>query len=252
VSKPTSRLRHRLSAVAALGRHTPDGVGRSGSIGGHQVQEFASRRFAYYTRNPDPSLAVRTVWGTEDLQSKYGGKLVAAVDTSSHRYLLKSTSSGGGCASCGSTVRGGRRDFDHPAGGGPPKVFKAPWLVTVGEDGKVVQKKKWSEFPTGSRLRHAWLNLALAGQKKWAYLDAPYDKGGKVHLCVAARASPGKIASYPIETEPGAAPVCYTLFAFSPDESEGWLSQVVDFGKTTNLNQYSSPLCYASLRKIRL
>jgi len=153
-------------ADAILAKHDTD------SIGGQQVQEFASRRFAYYTRNPDPSLAASTVWGAEELQSKYGGKQVAVVDTSSHKYMLKSASAGGGCATCGSTVRGGRHDYyyldvSHGASRAVNDVVRLDIDDTVDANGVGALRTIFGVSRSGQKLRQVLITDPAGTPQLW-------------------------------------------------------------------------------------
>ena len=98
------------SAEAILAEGDDDGNS------GHHIKDFASRRFTYYTTNLDTNQAVATVWGSENLQAKYGGRQTAEVDASASRHMVKSEVVGG-CSSCGLTGGVGRTyyylDIDH-------------------------------------------------------------------------------------------------------------------------------------------
>jgi hypothetical protein len=142
--------------------------------------------------------------------------------------------------------------FDHPADGGPPKVFRPPWLVTLTQDGRIVRKVEWAYFPTGSRNRHAGANLAIIGKERWAFLDA-FAQDNKVHLCVGSRSTPGIVRTYLLDADPNKAACCYTLFAFSPDENEVWLSQLVDGSNAaTDRQPHSASIFRSRLKKVSL
>jgi RHS repeat-associated protein len=85
-------------------------AGDSDGDANFKILDFASRHFAYNTSNLDTAEAVATVWGSENLQSKYGGNEVTEVDSSIPRYMVKSALVGG-CGSCGSAVHGSRHNY---------------------------------------------------------------------------------------------------------------------------------------------
>ena len=106
----------------------------------HTIQEYASRRFTYYTTDvktnnsgvgteQDPKCV--TVWAPsgENLQSKYGGTEADEVDSGTGKYLVK-TETVGSCASCGGGGDSVTRQYyymqlDH----GTPDPNEVVWLV---------------------------------------------------------------------------------------------------------------------------
>ena len=120
------------SAEAILAEGDDDGNS------GHHIKDFASRRFTYYTTNLDTNQAVATVWGSENLQAKYGGRQTAEVDASASRHMVKSEVVGG-CSSCGLTGGVGRTyyylDIDHGAKPGVNDVVRLVVEDTVDANG---------------------------------------------------------------------------------------------------------------------
>ena len=87
----------------------------------HQIKEYASRRFLYYTvdlktdnsgagTSGDPKCV--TVWNAqgENLQSKYGGTNAVEYHVDNHIQLVKKEIAGG-CAGCGSSDGGVSREY---------------------------------------------------------------------------------------------------------------------------------------------
>jgi hypothetical protein len=120
--------------------------------------------------------------------------------------------------------------YARPPDGGGPKVFKPPWLVTIDQDGKVVEKREWPEFAFGSLLPHEWLSLAIIGKDKWPFMDTQSDER-QGRLCVLSRSDPKKMETYIIDSKAEKEPVEYVVYAFSPNESVVWLGQFANFSE---------------------
>ncbi|MCL2711149.1 MAG: hypothetical protein FWE95_09745, partial [Planctomycetaceae bacterium] len=79
---------------------------------GNSVVSYASRSFIYYTSNLTTNGNVTTTWGSENLQTKYGGSEraeLASGDTSAYFGRVQSESVHTGCLSCGGSSSGGKK-----------------------------------------------------------------------------------------------------------------------------------------------
>ena len=73
---------------------------------GFVIEDYASRVYTYYTSNLNTGLSVSTPWGTQNLQSKYGGSNMPEVDPTSGVGRVKTVSFTGGCGGCGGSSNG--------------------------------------------------------------------------------------------------------------------------------------------------
>ncbi|MDR0608960.1 MAG: hypothetical protein LBG58_02525, partial [Planctomycetaceae bacterium] len=75
--------------------------------GGKTISDYSSRVFTYYDYTINTNSNISTVWGTENLSSKYGGNDRNEVPTYPYLGLVKSESVNTGCSSCGGSSSGG-------------------------------------------------------------------------------------------------------------------------------------------------
>jgi hypothetical protein len=130
----------------------------------HQIKEYASRRFTYYTvdvktdnsgagTSQDPKCV--TVWAPagENLQAKYGGTNVNEV--ADDKPVVKSETIGG-CSSCGSTAGITREYFYLHIEYGTPDDNQVARLVvehTIDADGQGVVRTIWGLNDQSRKLR---------------------------------------------------------------------------------------------------
>jgi len=68
------------------------------SVGSHQLQHFASKRFTYYTSNENTANITTSFEANENLQTRYGG-----INTNETGMVKSEIMGPGACASCGSS-----------------------------------------------------------------------------------------------------------------------------------------------------
>jgi hypothetical protein len=124
-------------------------------------------------------------------------------------------------------------------------------LVRVDQDRKVVNETKWPQFPFFKPPLKR--NPAFLSEDTWAYLYAG-EEDRKAHLCVGSRSDPSKIVDYLLDLKHGKDRLRFALLGLSPDGSEAWLSQKVDFHgmSDADIERYVPAVPYSSLKLIRL
>ena len=134
---------------------------------GHKIKDFASRRFTYYTSNLDTSQAITTVFGSEHLQSTYGG--IDVDETANGVYMVKSEMIGG-CAGCG-TVGGMTYNYYYMnishANPGPNDVIRLVVEDTVDANGAGVSRTVSGVSDGGQQLRQALILDPVGTPKFW-------------------------------------------------------------------------------------
>ena len=145
--------------------------GDNDGASGRQVQDFATRHFTYYTTNLDTTQPVATVWGSENLQTKYGGSQASAMDASVPRYLLRSAAVGG-CVPCGTAARGGRHnyyylDVKHDAKPGVNDVVRLVVEDTVHASGAGAFRTIYGLSHLGQTLREALIMDPVGTPRFW-------------------------------------------------------------------------------------
>ncbi|MCA9265606.1 MAG: hypothetical protein KDA60_17215, partial [Planctomycetales bacterium] len=83
-----------------------DDDGATGEINGNSLDEYASRRFVYYTSDFTTNATITTTFGSENLQTKYGG-----VETSESTDNLVEFEIVGGTGCCGSSGSGVTKQY---------------------------------------------------------------------------------------------------------------------------------------------
>lgn len=94
------------------------------SHSGHDLQDFASRKFTYYTSKHDTSIAQDTSFGSEDLDDIYGG-----TNTDEEGMVKSETISPGGCHSCGGSSSVTRDYYYMELNPTSPDQNDVEWLV---------------------------------------------------------------------------------------------------------------------------
>jgi hypothetical protein len=124
-------------------------------------------------------------------------------------------------------------------------------LVRVTPDGKVVEKREWSQFPFfNPPLKR---NPAILGEETWAYLYTGANES-KARLCVGTRSDPSKIVTCLLDLKPGKDRRQFALLGLSPDGSEAWLSQQVDFHDMSDADiaRHVPAVPYSSLKRVNV
>ena len=135
--------------------------------GGPKIQDFATRRFTYYTTNLDTSQAVTTVFDSEHLQSTYGG--IDVDEAAGGTYMAKSELVGG-CGNCGSAGGVSHNYYylnvSHPSPA-PNDVVRLVIEDTVDGNGNGAYRKIYGLSDTGQKLREATIAAPTGTPQFW-------------------------------------------------------------------------------------
>jgi hypothetical protein len=147
------------------------GASTNPPIPAKDLKGFASRSFTYYTANVSTS-SIATPWGTEDLQTKYGGTNADEYHGTSGHGRVKSETVNGACGGCGSSPEGGvKRTYfymDLNGGSSADSSIVTHIVVEDTEDstGAEFSRKLYGLNTQGVALREAFIENPLAGTLK--------------------------------------------------------------------------------------
>ena len=144
------------------------------TVGSYSIEDFATRSYTYYDSYYVTGTNQTTAWGTENLESLYGGAARAEKD------YVKTVTHKGGCGGCGGggAGQGMKRTYYYMGVANAvssPGLNDATWIVVEDtEDGasspQAVYRTVWSLNPKGQVLRRILIeDPTLSAPVAWCH-----------------------------------------------------------------------------------